>query len=179
MENNPFRLLRADEIDVRMGSTGESKNGQWSLFLLYKDARADMIVLDETVGAENWSRKHYVLDGVIYCSVGVRLPIYEDASKKVIKGFTDWTYKDDCGTESRTEQHKGASSDAFKRACTNWGLGRELYTSPRIVLFEPTAVSSGRSLYVASITYDGSRNIKTVVLKDYRHPDFVKECSNR
>ena len=49
-----FRKLRADEIDVRIQQITE----KGAVLLLYKDARCDMNILDETVGAENWQRKH-------------------------------------------------------------------------------------------------------------------------
>lgn len=114
-----FRDLKAEEIDVRIGQV----NSEYKYFtlLLYKDARVDMDILDETVGAENWSRKHYSVKDNMYCSVG-------------IKCGNDWVYKDDCGTESNTEKEKGESSDSFKRACVNWGIGRELYTAPHIIV---------------------------------------------
>lgn len=113
-----FRDLRADEIDVRVGQVGDG----WATLLLYKDARVDMDILDETVGPLGWQRKHYELKGNIYCSVG----LYMDG--------IGWVWKDDCGTESNTEKEKGESSDSFKRACVNWGIGRELYTSPKIFI---------------------------------------------
>ena len=110
-----FRLLRADEIDARIAQCGS-----WGCqLLLYKDARVDMALLDETVGPENWQRKHEVINGNLFCSVGIRCN-YE------------WVWKQDCGTESNTEREKGQASDSFKRAGTCWGIGRELYTAPQI-----------------------------------------------
>ena len=99
-----FRTLRADEIDVRVGSIG---NGNATL-LLYKDARCDMNILDETVGPMNWERKH--LRENANCIVSIY-----DEYKKV------WVSKEDTGTESNTEAEKGLASDSFKRACFNWG----------------------------------------------------------
>ena len=110
-----FRLLTAGEIDVRVGHVSE----KGCSLLLYKDARVDMTILDETVGTEGWQRKHYECKGNMYCSVGV------------LCGET-WVWKDDCGAESNTEKEKGEASDSFKRACVNWGIGRELYTAPFI-----------------------------------------------
>ncbi len=112
-----FRDLTKDEIDVRVGQVGDG----WATLLLYKDARVDMDILDETAGSENWQRRHYEVKGNMYCSVG-------------IKCGGEWIWKDDCGTESNTEKEKGESSDSFKRACVNWGIGRELYTSPKILI---------------------------------------------
>lgn len=110
-----FRNLTADEIDVRVSQIGD--NG-FSL-LLYKDARCDMNILDETVKPKNWQRLHTRENA--NCIVS----IWDDEKKQ-------WVSKEDTGTESNTEKEKGLASDSFKRACFNWGIGRELYTSPFI-----------------------------------------------
>ena len=114
-----FRDLRPDDIDVRVQSI--KPNGL--VALLYKDARVDQNILDETVGAESWQREHYEVKGNLFCRVG-------------IKCGEEWVWKSDCGTESNTEKEKGEASDSFKRACFNWGIGRELYTSPFIFIPE-------------------------------------------
>ncbi len=114
-----FRLLRADEIDVRIGQVNK---GGVSL-LLYKDARADQIILDETVGPMNWQR-HHSRDNA-NCIVSIRNPV-----------TGEWIEKEDVGVESFTEKEKGLASDSFKRACVNWGIGRELYTAPKIFIFK-------------------------------------------
>lgn len=110
-----FRLLRADEIECRVATASEKGVS----LLLYKDARCDMNILDETVGAERWQRKHEIIGGNLFCNVGI-----------LFDG--EWIWKQDVGVESYTEKEKGQASDAFKRACFNWGLGRELYTAPFI-----------------------------------------------
>ncbi len=117
-----FRDLKAEEIDVRIGQI----KGNGIALLLYKDARCDMNILDETVGAENWERDHYECKGNLFCRVGINRNWDKSAD------FRDMVYKADCGTESNTEKEKGEASDSFKRACVNWGIGRELYTSPFI-----------------------------------------------
>ena len=113
--NLKFRLLGANEIDVRLATVSEKGVS----LLLYKDARCDMNILDETVGAMNWQRSH-TRDNA-NCIVS----IWDDDKKQ-------WVTKEDTGTESFTEKEKGLASDSFKRACFNWGIGRELYTSPFI-----------------------------------------------
>ena len=123
-----FRDLTASEIEIRIG---QAKQNGLSL-LLYKDARCDMAILDETVGAENWQREHYECKGNLFCRVGIRFE-RDDCD--------EWVFKSDCGAESYTEKEKGEASDSFKRACVNWGIGRELYTSPFIWL------QSGKDLY--------------------------------
>lgn len=110
-----FRALTADDIEVRVQSV--KQNGL--VLLLYKNARVDMNILDETLGSENWQREHYECKGNLFCRVGI-----------FVNG--SWVWKSDCGTESNTEAQKGEASDSFKRACFNWGIGRELYTAPFI-----------------------------------------------
>lgn len=110
-----FRDLKADEIECRVA---QAKQKGVSL-LLYKDARCDQNILDETVGAMNWQRQH-ARDNA-NCMVSIW-----DKEKG------QWIGKEDTGKESNTEAEKGLASDSFKRACFNWGIGRELYTAPFI-----------------------------------------------
>lgn len=112
---NKFRELRADEIDCRIASV---KSTGLSI-LLYKDARCDQNILDETVGPMNWMR-HHSRDNA-NCVVA----IWDEEKKQ-------WVEKEDTGKESNSEAEKGLASDSFKRACFNWGIGRELYTAPFI-----------------------------------------------
>ena len=112
-----FRPLKAEEIECRISTvkkTGVS-------LLLYKDARVDMRLLDETVGQMNWKRSHQLIDGNLYCTI----EIWDDEKNQ-------WIGKQDVGTESFTEKEKGQASDSFKRAGFNFGIGRELYTAPFI-----------------------------------------------
>lgn len=110
-----FRDLKADEIDCRV----QSVKSKGCVLLLYKNARCDMNILDETVGSEHWQRKHYECKGNLFCEIG----IYDESTGQ-------WIWKGDCGSESNTEKEKGEASDSFKRAGFNWGIGRELYTAP-------------------------------------------------
>lgn len=119
-----FRNLKADEIDCRIATISEKGLS----LLLYKDARCDMNILDETVGILNWQRSH-TRDNA-NCIVS----IWDNEKKQ-------WVSKEDTGTESYTEKEKGLASDSFKRACFNWGIGRELYTAPFIW------ISSGKGNY--------------------------------
>ena len=117
-----IRTLKADEIECRIGSISERDGRATGLsLLLYKDARCDMAILDEVFGPFNWQRKHSRDNA--NCKVG----IYDDEKK-------EWIWKEDTGTESNTEKEKGLASDSFKRACFNWGIGRELYTAPFIFI---------------------------------------------
>lgn len=127
-----FRDLTKDEIDCRVQSV--HKEGKGLVLLLYKDARVDQNILDETVGVENWQREHYECKGNLFCRVGIKCGADERAenAKDLIISRAEWVWKADCGTESNTEAQKGEASDSFKRACFNWGIGRELYTAPFI-----------------------------------------------
>ncbi len=126
-----FRDLTADEIEVRVQSVKE----KGLVLLLYKNARCDMNILDETVGAENWQREHYECKGNLFCRVGIHCTVTdrkELSTDQLVITKEEWVWKSDCGVESNTEAQKGEASDSFKRACFNWGIGRELYTSPFI-----------------------------------------------
>ena len=108
MNDLKIRLLRADEIECRIGTISDKGLS----LLLYKDARADMKILDETFGILG-------IDGKLYCTIELW-----DESKH------EWIAKQDVGTESYAEKEKGQASDSFKRACVSVGIGRELYSAP-------------------------------------------------
>lgn len=146
-----FRPLKANEIDIRVGNV--DKNKKWITLLLYKNARVDMDLLDETVGPENWKRSH-TRDNA-NCIVS----IYDDKKK-------EWVSKEDCGTESNNDAQKGLASDSFKRACVNWGIGRELYTSPRIFLFGDSEKLKYDIYSVKEINYSEDKEISKLVVID-------------
>lgn len=155
---NKFRTLRADEIECRVGTCNE----RGFTLLLYKDARCDQNVLDETVGAVNWQRDHKEVKGNLYCGVAIW-----DGDKK------QWIWKWDCGVESNTEKEKGEASDSFKRACFNWGIGRELYTAPFIYIKGNTEKNSKGNLAptfkrmeVSEIEYEDGKITQLVILGD-------------
>lgn len=100
-----FRALRADEVECRIGQI--SKNGNGLSLLLYKDARSDMNILDETVGPDNWQCKFYEHKGTLFCSTGIRV--------KREDGSHDWVWKDDAGSPSNMEAAKGEASDALTK----------------------------------------------------------------
>ena len=178
-----FRGLRPDEIEVRVG-TVKAKGAN---MLLYKDARCDMNILDETVGAENWQRDHKEIKDNMYAGIG----IYNDE-------IGQWVWKWDCGTESNTEKEKGEASDSFKRAGFNWGIGRELYTGGQIFIPCPTEIIDEKAQYkkfklknqfefygisVTSVTYketEHKREIASLVICDGNgKPIFTKEIDSQ
>lgn len=159
-----FRKLKADEIECRIG---QIKMNGLSL-LLYKDARVDMSILDETVGAMNWKREH-TRDNA-NCIVS----IYD-------KDKGEWVSKEDTGTESFTEAQKGLASDSFKRACVNWGIGRELYTAPFIWIKaeDCNLIKSGEkfkcfdNFKVVKITYKENGDIDGLAIRNEKNGKIV------
>ena len=146
-----FRTLKASEIECRVNSINEKGLS----LLLYKDARVDQNILDETVGCMNWQRSHCRDNANCIVSIW-------DTDKK------QWVSKEDTGTESYTEKEKGLASDSFKRACFNWGIGRELYSAPFIWISSADAkITTGKNskpqcydrFAVEQIIYDDDRNI--------------------
>ncbi len=124
-----FRDLRAEEIEARV-----SRVMDWGVeLLLYKDARSDYRILDEVVGAGNWQCEFYECKGTLFCRVGI-----------LIDG--NWVWKSNAGAPSNMEAAKGEASDAMKRSCFAWGIGRELYTAPRIIVpADKCAIKQGKN----------------------------------
>lgn len=155
-----FRYLNADEIEVRVAQVSK-KTGSISL-LLYKDARVDQKMLDEAFGMFGW-QKSYERDnkGNLFCIVSVKSPDGE------------WISKSDVGKESNMEATKGEASDAFKRACFNWGIGRELYTAPSIWITKDAyrPIEGDRDgtydhFSVKDIGYDDQGNINRLTIRN-------------
>ncbi len=157
-----IRLLRADEIECRVGTISETGLS----LLLFKDARVDQKILDETFTPFGWRRSHQVIDGNLYCTVD----IWDEEKQQ-------WVFKQDVGTVSYTEKEKGQASDSFKRACFNWGIGRELYTAPFIWIPADRTVIRQRSgkfvtpdhFTLTEIQYSKGREICRLKIANSRH----------
>ena len=169
MKEHPIRLLTAREIDCRISQV--KKNG--IQLLLYKDARCDMAILDETFGPMNWQR-HHTRD-----NANCIISIYDED-----KGC--WVDKEDVGTESNTEAQKGLASDSFKRAGVNWGIGRELYTAPFIWIDDsnckikqdernPNRLVCYDRFEVSDIGYNEHREINRLVIINSKTHNVVYE----
>ena len=124
-----FRLLKADEIECRISQV----NANGVSILLYKTARTDYSLLDETIGMMRWQNDYKTIDGKMYCGIGI---FFAGGARLDNDGFTlqrnEWVWKWNCGVESNTEAEKGQASDAMKRAGFCWGIGTELYSAPFI-----------------------------------------------
>lgn len=146
-----FRTLNADEIECRVQRT-TAKGVQ---LLLYKTARTDYALLDETFGFENWQNRYKEVDGKVYCGIGIRFG-------------NEWVWKENCGSESNMEAVKGEASDAMKRAGFAWGIGTELYSSPFIwIPADRCTITDNRCFdrfVVTMIEYDDQERISALAI---------------
>lgn len=169
MDTALIRLLRADEIECRIATISEKGLS----LLLFKDARVDQKILDETFTPMGWRRTHQEIGGNLYCTV----EIWDE-------GKQQWIAKQDVGTESYSEKEKGQASDSFKRACFNWGIGRELYTAPFIWIsagkVEIRQNGGKYSCYehfsVSEIGYDKNRAICSLTIVGSRKQILFSLC---
>lgn len=155
-----FRPLTESEIEVKVKQVKETG----VCCLLYKNARTDMELLDETVGPEHWRNDYREIKGNLYASISIDI------------GGDFWIEKWDCGIESRADdegnQKKGEASDAFKRAGFRWGIGRALYTAPFIWITPDKCNIRGTHCYdrfsVEKIKYsdDGKRIVGLAIWND-------------
>lgn len=165
-------LLTANDIECRVQSVSMARNGSvGAILLLYKDARVDMRILDQVFGINGWQRTHEVINGNLFCNIDIW-----DNEKKC------WVRKQDVGVESNTEKEKGEASDSFKRAGTNVGIGRELYTAPLIYValneseyYEAGKDGKGKTIYrcyshvkfaVQNIGYNDRKEINKLIIAD-------------
>lgn len=174
-----FRLLTADEIECRVNQLTKKGVG----LLLYKTARTDYALLDETIGMMYWQNKYEVIDGKMYCCISIRNP-----------ETGEWVSKWNCGTESNTEAEKGQASDAMKRAGFAWGIGTELYSAPFIWI--PAELCNIEEVngklycrdkfYVKSIGYDDAQDISSLQIVNvstkavvFTHPRTKQETASK
>ncbi len=163
-----FRKLKADEIECRIQQCTQ----KGCSLLLYKTARTDRTLLDETYG-DYWQNDFKVIDGKMYGGIG----IYN-------KDIKEWLWRWDCGTESNSEAEKGQASDCFKRAGFKWGIGVELYSAPFIWLNVKTKLKDGKKyelenkfqdFSVQTIGYSDNGNINKLIIVDTKTNEKLYE----
>lgn len=174
MEKEWIRLLNAEEIECRI-STISAKGLS---LLLYKDARVDQRILDESFGPFGWKRSHQCIDGNLYCTVEIRN-----------KQTNEWISKQDVGKVGFAEKEKSQASDSFKRACFNWGIGRELYSAPFIwISADKVQIQQKDGKYicyerfkVSAIEYNDNREIVKLVIANEKGTVVyeMKEVNNK
>lgn len=153
-----IRKLNESEIECRVSEI--DKQGRYLRLLLYKTARTDAALLDETYGPNNWQNDYKVIDGKLFCGIGVK---FDD----------EWVWKWNVGTESYTEAEKGQASDAMKRAGFVLGIGTELYSAPDIkILAEKCNIKEYGGKYrcydkfdVEKVAYDDQENISGLAIR--------------
>ena len=158
MKNITFRDLRPDEIEVRVGNTIKDKQGNPTGFqlMLYKTARVDTTILDETFGIFGWKNNYYQVKNTMICSVSIW-----DEEKH------EWVNKDNGGDDDFTmEQVKAECSDSMKRCCFNLGIGKKLYSASKIYMVVNINENNDpkKSRYqVDEIEYDDTSITKLVI----------------
>ena len=164
MKELKFRNARADEIEVRVGATTDAG---FSL-LLYKTARVDANILDETVGAFNWQKRFYQVKNTMICEIG----IYNEERK-------EWVWKGDAGDESNTEAIKGEASDSMKRAGFAWNICRALYTAPFIWVKKDQDNDPRKSRYVVKEIDYKDNEISRLVITNEKTGVVVFQMGNK
>lgn len=173
MKNIDFRKLVADEIQVR--PTDTRTKGK-ALLLLYQDARCAMNILDETVGQFGWQKKYENINGNIYCGIAIK-----DTDTN------EWVWKWDAGAFTAKEedmQSKADASDATKRAAVCWGIGRELYATPKIKVSCPESYyfndKMNMSFTVKSIEWNDNELVDLVIVDKFNKVvyDYKKGGTN-
>lgn len=162
-----FRNLYPNEIEVRVQQCKE----KGCSILLYKDARCDMAILDETVGVMGWKREHSRDNK--NCTISLW-----DKEKN------QWVGKEDTGTESNTEQAKGLASDSFKRSGFNCGIGRELYSAPFIwIKLNPEEIKkTGRkdkyNNDIYTLNYGVKFRVSKIISSSNKHIEYLEIVDN-
>ena len=156
-----FKTLGADMIEVRPTDT---KNKGKATLLLYQTARCPMEILDESCPGE-WASDYKEVAGNVYCGIGIKID-------------DEWVWRWNAGTEGNIGEGKSTASDAFKRAATMWGIGRELYNTPRVKIDCPDSYyyndKMTMTFSVQEIEWDEIRRCKRLVIVDR----FGKEVFN-
>jgi hypothetical protein len=109
----PFGI---DQVEIKPGATNKDKTK--ALALAYADPRVYQDRLDEVIGAAHWSVSYRRLsDRAIICRLVICGLSREDIGE--------------CADQNDPNFWTVASAQAFKRACSAFGLGRYLYDLPQ------------------------------------------------
>lgn len=161
MKKIEFKPLTADQVEVRPTDT---KNKGRATLLLYQTARCPMEILDETFPGA-WATDYKEVAGNVYCGIGIKV---ED----------EWIWRWNAGTEGNIGEGKSTASDAFKRAATMWGIGRELYNTPKVKIDCPDNYywndKMTMTFSVKEVEFDERKNCTKLIIVDR----FGKEVYN-
>ena len=161
MKKIEFKPLTADQVEVRPTDT---KNKGKATLLIYQTARCPMEILDDTFPGA-WATDYKEVAGNVYCGIGIKV---ED----------EWIWRWNAGTEGNIGEGKSTASDAFKRAATMWGIGRELYNTPKVKIDCPDNYywndKMTMTFSVKEVEFDEKKNCTKLIIVDR----FGKEVYN-
>lgn len=153
MKKIEFKPLTADQVEVRPTDT---KNKGRATLLLYQTARCPMEILDDTFPGA-WATDYKEVAGNVYCGIGIKI---ED----------EWIWRWNAGTEGNIGEGKSTASDAFKRAATMWGIGRELYNTPKVKIDCPDNYywndKMTMTFSVKEVEFDERKNCTKLIIVD-------------
>lgn len=109
--------IQAHEIEWRVQS--QTKDKQKLIIVPYITNRCVMERFDEAFGTLGWTSEFREIDGGFICRITVL-----DAG----------VYREDGASKTAIEPEKGGISDSMKRCAVQFGLGRGLYTYPRVMI---------------------------------------------
>lgn len=152
------RKLKASEIEIKPCQVAKDKS--WVQVLCYKTSRVDMQVLTEMYGSK-WKSSYQMVGDSLFCTIS----IYDDEMK-------EWISRTDCGEkDAGISEEKSYATSAFKRAATQFGIGIELYTTPRIKFNTPDSYYYNDKLTmtfsVKSIEWDGDKLVDLIIIDRY------------
>jgi hypothetical protein len=125
------RDVPLDDVTWKVQATGERDEGKpWCMWVAYADARVYGERLDAWAGDMGWSDAFAMIDvagkPAVECAITIHHLGSRDESLHLVRH--GWAEIEGGGREVV----KGAESDAFKRAATKCGVGRNLYRLPRL-----------------------------------------------
>ncbi len=119
--NKLKELLKPHEIEWKVQSYTKTDK---TIVVPYIDNRAVMNRFDDACGVENWKSSFAEVSigkGGFMCTISVKID-------------NEWVSKSDGASVSDIAPIKGGVSDSMKRCAVQWGLGRDLYDYPRIMI---------------------------------------------
>ena len=169
----------ADELEVRVGATTGTDADKKGLVIPYTDANSIRNRLDRVVGAANWSftpSQWRVDPPTMLTRTDPQTGAVEekvDGQRVVVWGSLKvfGVERIDCGEGyQEDEAFKSAVTDAFKRAATAFGFGRELYNLPRPLWCK--VKSAGRGW-----VFDNPADVKAQIAALSAHPTQAKPAA--
>ncbi|GAB3508179.1 hypothetical protein GCM10027341_43620 [Spirosoma knui] len=112
--------IRPEEIEWRVQN--QTKDGQKLIVVPYITNRCVMERFDAQFGWSNWENSFEEVGDGFICTITVTLPDGRRVSKA------------DAASRTNVEPLKGGISDAMKRCAVQFGLGRDLYRYPKVML---------------------------------------------